>query len=429
MFDVFIMDMGGHDENVQQILSKLPHAHAMRYMTNHLEMIKRAANRSRTEFFWVIASCCDYISFDFNYIPALWENEQIHCWASGNQKFGDTFLINVAAWKKQENIEKLEWYQSINWHKIGVQRLEWPKKEFTNTLIDACIDHTFTSLYTLFYSPTTINPISYDMQLWENRQIIAFNTSGHVALCPRDVKQVLKSQIYDYRYILYVNSEKTQQNPQDIVFISYDEENAENNWNKLKGKFPRSQRVHGVSGMLAALKEAANKVATPYFYAVFAKTEINDNFDFNYNPDYLKEKSNYVFRAYNPVLDCSYGHGAIVMYNTQWMRSVESYEGDLTMTLPVVSVPIESCTNNFDETPWSAWRTAFREVYKLYHKSNKSIEDQYHLHLWLTSNRRKNGKWSKLGALHATKIVINSNKLNDWNWLEKEFNQCYEHNQ
>lgn len=429
MFDVFIMDMGGHDENVQQILSKLPHAQTMRYMSSHLEMIKRAAAKSHTEFFWVIASCCDYNNFDFNYIPVPWEQTQIHCWASGKQKFGDTFLINVNAWKKQENLEKLEWYKSIKWHNNGVDRLDWPKKEFSDNIANACLSHSFVSLYTLFYSTNTINPISYDMPLWENRQVIAFNNTGHVSLCPRDVKQALKSQIYDWRYILYVKDEKTQQTPQDIVFISYDEENAENNWNKLKDKFSRATRVHGVSGMLTALKEAANIAITPYFYAVFAKTLINDNFDFSFNPDYLKETSNYVFRAYNPVLDCSYGHGGIVMYNTEWLRNVESYEGDLTMSLPVVSVPLESCINNYDETPWSAWRTAFREVYKLHNKENRSIEDDYHLHLWLTSDRGENGKWSKLGAIHATEVTINSTKLNDWNWLKTEFNSCYECNQ
>ncbi len=429
MFDVFIMDMGGHDENVLQISSKLPHAQTMRYMTSHLEMVKRAATKARTEFFWLIASCCDYSNFNFNYIPYPWESEQIHCWASGAQKFGDTFLVNKHTWKAQENIEKLEWYNNINWHSNGVNRLQWPAKEFVNDLTKDCLDYNFTSLYAMFYSSSTVNPISYDMSLWENRQIIAFNKSGHIVLCPRDAKQVLKSQIYDYHYILYVNDQNTQQTPQDIVFLSYDERNADNNWEKLKAKFPRAKRVHGVSGMLNALKEAANIVSTPYFYAVFAKTEIDDNFSFDFTPDFLKEKSNYVFKAYNPVLNCSYGHGAIVLYNTQWLREIENYEDDLTMSLPVVSVPINSCVNNYNETPWSAWRTAFREVYKLHNKKLRSVDDDYHLHLWLTSNNGENGKWSRLGAIHATNILINSNKLNDWDWLKKEFNQCYEQNQ
>lgn len=421
--------MGGHDENISQLKCRFPHAQIMRYMTNHLEMVKRAATKSRTEYFWLIASCCDYTNFDFSYCPYPWEDKQIHCWASGIQKFGDTFLINKHAWQKQKNVEKLEWYNNINWHSDGVNRLPWPTVKFNCDLAKMCLDYNFTSLYTLFYSSNTVNITSYDMQLWENRQVIAYNKSGHVTLCPRDVKQDLKSQIYDYRYILYVNDQKTQQNPQDIVFLSYDEENADSNWNNLKSRFPKAYRIHGVSGMLNALKEAANLVTTPYFYAVFAKTSINEDFKFDYNPDFLKEKSNYVFRAYNPVLDCSYGHGAIVLYNTEWLRNIERYEGDLTMSLPVVSVPIVSCVNNYNETPWSAWRTAFREVYKLHNKKYRSIDDDYHLHLWLKSDNGTNGKWSKLGAIHATHVNIESHQLNNWVWLKKEFNKCYEQNQ
>lgn len=424
MFDVFIMDMGGHDETLVQLRCQLPHAQTMRYMSSHLDMVKRAAAKSRTEFFWLIASCCDYSNFDFDYIPVPWEYEQIHCWASGEQKFGDTFLVNVAAWKKQETVEKLEWYQHVNYHSFGVPRLPWKNNIVEHDMVQAVKTHTFSSIYEKF-SLQGSGDCDFDVNLWENRDLIAFNT-GNVILCPREIKGYLNSQFYDYPNIVTKKVLSATENACSIVFLSYDEENAENNWNKLKQKFPRAERVHGINGMLAALKEAANIATTPYFYAVFAKTEIDDNFNFDFQPDYLKEKSNFVFRAYNPVLDTSYGHGSIVLYNTEWMRDVESYEGDLTMSLPVVSVPIVSCTNNFDETPWSAWRTAFREVYKLYNKKNRSIEDDYHLHLWLTSDRGANGKWSKLGAVHATQVTINSTKLNDWDWLKAEFNSCYE---
>lgn len=428
MFDVFIMDMGGHDENVKQLLLKLPHAHTMRYMTSHLEMVKRAAARSKTELFWLIASCCDYVNFDFDYIPARWEQDQIHCWASGAQKFGDTFLINVEAWHKQFYIEKLEWYKDINWHSNEVKRLSWQNNIVMNDMVQHIKEHTFNSVYEKFSLIDSEASMNFDVNLWETRDIVSYNT-GHIVLCPRDVKGYLKTQLYDYPYITALQDLTATEKPCDIVFLSYDEENAESNWNRLKQKFSRAERIHGINGMLAALKEAANIATTPYFYAVFAKTEVDDNFNFDFQPDYLKEKSNFVFRAYNPVLDCSYGHGSIVLYNTEWMKNIESYEGDLTMSLPVVSVPILSCTNNFDETPWSAWRTAFREVYKLHNKENRSVEDDYHLHLWLISDRGKNGKWSKFGAIHATEITINSTKLNDWDWLKAEFNSCYERNQ
>lgn len=428
MFDVFIMDMGGHDDNVQQILSKLPHAQTMRYMTSHLEMVKRAAAKSKTEFFWLIASCCNYVTFDFDYISPPWEQDQIHCWASGKQKFGDTFLINVKSWQAQQTVEKLEWYKFINFHRNGVERLEWPKVKFSYNLAEACKNNKFTSLYNIFHIEEYDENISYDVNLWEDRSIIAFNKTGFISLCPRDVVQQLKTQMYDYKFIQHVNINK-HQNPQNIIFISYDEVNADDNWKNLKNNYPYAKRVHGVKGLTQALKTAAQRSTTEYFYAVFGKTEIVDSFKFNYNPDYLKSPCNYVFYSYNPILEYSYGHDGVVMYDRNWLLELDDWDLDITMTHSVTTVPIISCINRLDISPWSAWRTAFREAYKLSYYLDKryTVEDDYHLHLWLTKDNTENGRFSKLGANQGREYYIkNSNKdynVNDWSWLESLFNQ------
>jgi hypothetical protein len=428
MFDVFIMDMGGHDENVQQILSKLPHAQTMRYMTSHLEMVKRAASKSRTEYFWLIASCCDYNNFNFGYIPKPWESEQIHCWASGQQKFGDTFLINVTAWKKQENVEKLEWYKSINWHKDGVPRLAWPLVKSSPNLAKSVVDHKFDALCSVFYTSNAEGTATYDNNLWDKREIIAFNRTGHVTICPRDVKQQIKTQIFDYRYIKYVKDENIAYKSQDIVFLSYDEKNADDNWKKLQSSYPRAKRVHGVKGLVPAIKAAAEESTTDWFYIVFGKTEIVDSFKFDYCPNYLQHPANYVFHAYNPILDHSYGHDGIILHDREWVKNIKDWDLDLTMSHHVVTVPILSCINRLDISSWSAWRTAFREAYKLsyYLDRRKSLEDEYHLHLWLTKENTEAGKFSKLGANQGRDYYLNNKKdysVNDWSWLEKLFNQ------
>ena len=410
--------MGGHDDNVEQILSKLPHAHTIRYMVSHLEMVKRASTKSKTEFFWLISSCCDYTDFNFNFVPLLWEEKQIHCWASGNQKFGDTFLINVAAWKEQAKVEKLEWYNAVNYHPAGVSRLPWPVAASNDDLANSIMQHQFTSLYTIFYTVGSSGVAAYDMNLWENREIIAFNRNGHVSICPRDVKQAIKTQIYDWPYIKYQSDPNIKKTTQDIVFISYDEENADRHWEQLKAKEPQAQRIHGVVGLFNALQAAANLATTDWFYAVFAKTQVHDGFNFDYQPDYLRHPANYVFKAYNPILDHSYGHGAVVLHNRRWLLENTDITGDITMSMPVVSVPIISCTNNYNETPWSAYRTAFRETYKL--KNMRSIEDQYNLHLWLTSNNGLNGNYSQIGAIDA--MNTDNININDWRLIREKFN-------
>jgi hypothetical protein len=435
MFDVFIMDMGGHDENVSHISSKLPHAHTMRYMVSHLEMVKRASTKSTTEFFWLISSCCNYTDFNFDYIPFPWEEKQIHCWASGNQKFGDTFLINKAAWQEQTHVEKLEWYNTVNYHPNGVNRLPWPSTISTNNLAESIIQHKFISLYTTFYTVGSSGVPSYNMNLWENREIIAFNRTGHVSICPRDTKQAIKTQIYDWPYIKYHKDTNIKQTPQDIVFISYDEKNANENWDKLYNLHPRAKRMHGVKGLVPAIKAAASESKTNWFYAVFGKTEIVDTFDFNYQPDYLRHPANYVFHAYNPILDHSYGHDGVVMYDKNWVLNINEWDLDLTMSHHVVTIPTISCINRLDITAWSAWRTAFREAYKLSYYLDKQyrIDDQYHLHLWLTRENTSAGKYSKLGANQGYQYYLDNRqrdyKINDWDWLKELFNQTMKEHQ
>ena len=135
------------------------------------------------------------------------------------------------------------------------------------------------------------------------------------------------------------------QKPQDVVFISYDEENAGQNWSRLQSACPRAKQIHDVQGLLPALKAAAKLSHTKYFYAVFGKTEISGDFYFDHQPDYLRRPANYIFLAYNPILDHSYGHGSVIMHDRDWLLSLESYDIDVTMSHDTVTIPIVSCIN------------------------------------------------------------------------------------
>lgn len=435
MFDVFIMDMGGHDENLVQLKCRLPHAQSMRYMTSHLEMVKRAAAKSRTEFFWLIASCCDYSNFDFSYVPTTWEYDQMHCWASGDQKFGDTFLINVSAWTKQQTVEKLEWYQHINWHSDGVERLHW-KKNVSGNLPRTIKDHSFTSLYEWFLINDDVEIIDANPILWENRSIISYN-KGIASLCPRDVKNQIETQLYDYANIQIKNDAKLSVK-QDIVFVSYDEVDADKNYQILIDKFPNSKRVHGVKGMITALKQAARVSSTDWFYAVFAKTRIHENFDFSFNPDYLQGPKHYIFYSHNTLNDLVYGEMGIIMYNKELVLSSpdKTDELDFTMSMPHAIVPIVSCYGDMDASELQTWRTAFRECCKLasFIETQKSvdIENEYRLHVWKTYAKGKYAEWALKGAKDGEEYYQKNkgnkeelNKIMDWEWLAQYFNSLH----
>ena len=65
---------------------------------------------------------------------------------------------------------------------------------------------------------------------------------------------------------------------QDIIFLSYDEPNAEENWADLKRKVPWAKRVHGVEGSDSAHKACARLSDTDRFVTVDGDNRIRQDF-------------------------------------------------------------------------------------------------------------------------------------------------------
>jgi hypothetical protein len=56
----------------------------------------------------------------------------------------------------------------------------------------------------------------------------------------------------------------------DIVFISYNETNADDRYTSLKHQYPMAKRVHGIKGIHQAHIAAAKKCFTKMFWVVDA---------------------------------------------------------------------------------------------------------------------------------------------------------------
>ena len=415
MFDIYCMQMGGS--------TQLPaHTEYTRYNNTHLATIKRIVERARTEYVWVVSDLCDYSNFDFTWQPVPWEATQIHCWASGDCQFGDTFLVPVAAFKRQaEGLKVLGWYEHINWHSDGVLR---------TTLGD---------MYEWVLNNNQ-TPVVFDPPLWENRAIHVFNTSGSVLLVPRDCKQHFRTQYYDYPYILRHNHLKCEDKPLDIVFISNGEKNADLNWNQLckvhknNGCTNRLVRSDGVDGRTQAYKAAATLSETAWFYAVFAKTEVLDNFKFDLQPDYLEETKHYMLHSRNPLNGLEYGAMNINIYNRQLTLDTEAGL-DFTLSSNHDTIPVVASISRFNEDPWITWRSAFREVLKLQREvdlGDPRPEIAYRLKVWCTVAEGDNAEWCLQGAKDAQEYysqeqgsydaLLNSY---DWPWLKAYFEKRY----
>jgi len=431
------MDMGGNDNNVAALTTRFPHARVVRYYDNHLDTLKRCISRCRTPYAWVLASVCDYTAFDFDYKPVPWEAYQLHCWHSDHEKFGDTFLVNVAEFEKQKDIPLLEWYKEVNWHYPGVPRLSIPVVTYTtDNLVDVVKSTKIDTPYVLFKRDVDPN-INFAPILWRDRSVHTFNRANSVSLVPREISAHLKHQIYDYPFVLKQKEWFLDDKNLDIIYISNGEPDAERWYEHLlrtvsaAGATNWVRRVKDVNGRSNAYKAAATASQTDWFFAVFAKLEVVDSFDWTWQPDYLQEPKHYIFNSRNPVNGLEYGHMGVIAYNRRLVLETDNPGLDFTLSKAHAVVPVLSAIAHYNTTPELTWRTAFRETLKLKDDVVKtgSIESQYRLTTWLTEG---NDEYSMQGAKDAVEYYESVNGKHDklmlsfeWAWLNKYWTKKY----
>lgn len=192
----------------------------------------------------------------------------------------------------------------------------------------------------------------------------------------------------------------------DIVFISYNESNAEENWASLKSKMPNALRLHGIKGLHAAHATAAAMVTTDMFYVVDGDAEILDDFKFDHvvTPD--KKQCVHVFRAKNPVNNLVYGYGAVKLLPTNDVLSIadNDLKPDVTTSINRRYEVIHKISNitKFNTNEFNTWRSAFRECAKLSSKiipEQVDTETEHRLNIWCNvGSEQPFGEWSILGA-------------------------------
>ena len=70
----------------------------------------------------------------------------------------------------------------------------------------------------------------------------------------------------------------------DVIFISYNEPNAEKNWLRVLEKSPKAFRINGIKGIVNAHKCAAELATTDMFYVVDGDAYLTDEWSFAYQP-------------------------------------------------------------------------------------------------------------------------------------------------
>jgi len=257
-----------------------------------------------------------------------------------------------------------------------------------------------------------------------------------VVLCSKKLK--ISKREWHFKFIAGKKENNTvasMPNPYDVVFISYQEPDADTNYANLLKKVPMAKRVHGVKGIHQAHIQAAMLCNTPMFWIVDGDAKIVDDFNFDYQVPAWQYNHVHVWRSKNPVNGLVYGYGGIKLFPRQETIDMDTSKPDMTTSISDKFVAVKTVSNitGFNTGEFETWKSAFRECCKLSSKvidRQKDVETNKRLKIWTSIGRDKPfGEYAlrgaKAGMLYGTTHkgdVAALKKINDFEWLEEQFN-------
>jgi len=226
----------------------------------------------------------------------------------------------------------------------------------------------------------------------------------------------------------------------DVVFISYNEPNAEANWYRVLELCPTAKRVKNVKGIFEAHKRAAEIATTDMFYVVDGDAELVDNWTFDYKPNVFELDCVHLWTSINPINDLEYGWGGVKLFPRKLLLDAETWKVDLTTGLGKLKyINKVSNVTSFNSDDFGTWRSAFRECAKLssslYQGTTTHSETEERLRVWTTVGKdRRYGEYALHGAALGKQYGLdNFNNLdalkliNNYEWMKNEFDKFYKH--
>ena len=233
----------------------------------------------------------------------------------------------------------------------------------------------------------------------------------------------------------------------DLIFLSYDEPNADLHYADLCNKTPWAKRIHGVKGSDAAHKCAAELSETEWFITIDADNIVNPAF-FDLDIDTSDPKIQvYGFCGRNNVNGLRYGNGGIKIWKKDFVLNMKTHEASES-DRGQVDFCWEDGYRNFPKvysdsiitgSPFQAWRAGFREGVKMTLLDGVKVPPMeikeriwwhniHRLRMWSTVGmHEENGKYAILGARMGTWMT----NCTDWNYVDvRDFEMLrhiYEH--
>lgn len=241
----------------------------------------------------------------------------------------------------------------------------------------------------------------------------------------------------------------------DMVFLSYDEGNLDQNWSRVKEFNPLAKRVHGVKGFDKAHKVCAEIAETDRFIIIDGDNWLHDSWinplaDDVYINDDGFEQSCFSFSSLNSINGLVYGNGGVKVWNKHTLLNTNTHETggstDFCWDIPYYQVNKVLSVSVQNATPQQAWRSGFREAVKMTQDEGRPRENiayTWHsiydknlsrLNIWCSVGRDvKNGIWAMLGARQAVYEMMSTEfdqlNINNYDWFISKWDSlCIELN-
>lgn len=219
----------------------------------------------------------------------------------------------------------------------------------------------------------------------------------------------------------------------DVIFISYDEPNADLHYADLCQKVPWAKRIHGVKGSDACHKAAAESSETDWFVSVDADNKVDAKFfNLDLKMDDPKIKV-YCWCGRNVVNALRYGNGGLKIWKKDFVLNMRTHEAsnsdrarvDFCWEDGYRSFPLSYSDSIVTGSPFQAWRAGFREGVKMTLFDGVKVPPNeiqqriwwhniHRLRMWSTvGSHEENGIFSLLGSRMGTYMT----NCTDWNYV------------
>ena len=451
------------------VVSKYHHQYPLYKIKSYDEYLNIVNNEKQQMFWcqWPNTEIIDNTVFDFYFDP---NDDSIAYDRTENHVFKnlcndtESYLSGVVLFSKSKIISKKEFDRKYlidkKEHSKVVSRYRYPRyiisnfKEYTKILETEAqtmfwgiwpeIDIIDESVFDLYFDPND-GKYDYDRKvnhtfkhLFNNDEIY----SNGLVLLSKD--NIIGQKEFTHRFLIEKKEHDrlvSKHRPYNVVFISYNESNADKNYERLLEKCPRAKRVHGIKGIHNAHIKAATMCDTDMIWIVDGDAVIEDDFDFELVMSSYDIDCVHVWRSRNPINDLEYGNGGVKLLPRQLTLDMDVNTSDMTTSISKKFKAMDTVSNinKFNTDEFTTWRSAFRECCKL---ASRVIERQFdeetqqRLDIWCTVGSGKPfGEYAMAGAqmgraygeLHKGNISA-LRKINDFDWLKVQFEKDYAEN-